>query len=478
MAQQSSQPSSPRAQYPFAARFWDTIKESMMAQDPAGVWEALKIHDRATDQLFVDTMKEQFIKLGFDPAKNNIGDFVGKLREYQMQLSTSFSPISNAELLTRLLGALPKTTAYTNARLFCQQEQPTIESKATASYASNSNKSNNYNNSTRGGRGCGNHGGRGRSGGRHNKSDNSNRVNKPSTNKDKCRFCDKAGYFGKDCRIKERASRDAFDTTRNKGDDSSKNETSNAAYEYTGSIHFASEFTNASTITSDWTIDSGASKHFTYSSADFTQMKRWATPRKVQITDGGAYDAIGYDTVTVTLDTGLLELEYQPSSRAAPMNGLYLLSSVSSHIADDTGDASSSMGENKRENDYDLWHRRLGHLNSKYMEQLKDASEGIEYKKEPKPVGEISCEGCLAGKMKSKKKKSTNTRTTQKISRLNADISGKLPMSIRDYQYILLVADDATRCGLIELLKRGDVGTTIRRIVTGDNEAHRLQRGL
>ncbi|KAG9239312.1 hypothetical protein BJ875DRAFT_221911 [Amylocarpus encephaloides] len=54
--------------------FWNTIKEPMKAQDPSGVWDALKVHGRATDKLFVNTMKHQFNKLEFNPTNGSIRD--------------------------------------------------------------------------------------------------------------------------------------------------------------------------------------------------------------------------------------------------------------------------------------------------------------------------------------------------------------------------------------------------------------------
>ena len=47
--------------------------------------------------------------------------------------------------------------------------------------------------------------------------------------------------------------------------------------------------------------------------------------------------------------------------------------------------------------------------------------------------------------MKAQYNKSTQVRETVKGRRLHADISGILPLSVRGFQYFLLVCDDATR---------------------------------
>ena len=49
--------------------------------------------------------------------------------------------------------------------------------------------------------------------------------------------------------------------------------------------------------------------------------------------------------------------------------------------------------------------------------------------------------------------KKTENRTSKPARRLHTDISGKLPTSIRGYNYFLIVIDDASRCGWIRLLK-------------------------
>ncbi|KAI0992488.1 hypothetical protein K3495_g15697, partial [Podosphaera aphanis] len=66
---------------------------------------------------------------------------------------------------------------------------------------------------------------------------------------------------------------------------------------------------------------------------------------------------------------------------------------------------------------------------------------------------ENACEACLAGKLKETYSKKTDNRTAKIARRLHADISGKLPTSMRGYNYFLIVIDDASRCGFIRLLK-------------------------
>ncbi|KAI0992493.1 hypothetical protein K3495_g15692, partial [Podosphaera aphanis] len=100
-------------------------------------------------------------------------------------------------------------------------------------------------------------------------------------------------------------------------------------------------------------------------------------------------------------------------------------------------------------NDAELWHFRLGHASYKTISRLPEIPE------KPKTISkaENACEACLAGKMKETFSKKADNRTSKIARRLHADISGKLPTSIRGFNYFLIIIDDASRCGFIRLLK-------------------------
>ena len=61
--------------------------------------------------------------------------------------------------------------------------------------------------------------------------------------------------------------------------------------------------------------------------------------------------------------------------------------------------------------------------------------------------------GCLASKMKESFNKKIDNRSTIKIRRLHADISGIQVPSAKGYRYWLLMIDDSTRISWIRLLK-------------------------
>ena len=89
--------------------------------------------------------------------------------------------------------------------------------------------------------------------------------------KNECLFCKKKGHFQRDCTHYKRAQRLLLE---------SKNESSNIAQHIEenedGSLYYASATEHAllSSTTTQWVIDSGASKHFTGTHSDFMQLKR------------------------------------------------------------------------------------------------------------------------------------------------------------------------------------------------------------
>ncbi|KAI0992753.1 hypothetical protein K3495_g15432, partial [Podosphaera aphanis] len=246
----------------------------------------------------------------------------------------------------------------------------------------------------------------------------------------------------------------------------------------------------------NWKIDSGATKHFSGSFEDFSSLKRWASPKYVSTADGNTWPADGYGTCQIG-NFELKDVWYVPAFKeirllsvaALNKDGIKVIFENSIAIAKKkwkvifkapltdglfqlTSDAVAlnTISENLPptyhpeittipkpidemsripSTDSELWHFRLAHASYKTISRLPNISS------KPKAIskGENACEACLAGKMKESFSKKTDNRTSQPARRLHADISGKLPTSIRGYNYFLIVIDDASRCGWIRLLK-------------------------
>jgi hypothetical protein len=264
------------------------------------------------------------------------------------------------------------------------------------------------------------------------------------------------------------------------------------------SIYFADEEASYQATTSSyWLIDSGASRHFSYERSDFISIKRWSEPKRVKVANGSYCAAEGYGDIRLDLPQGplvLLGAWFVPSFRcklisplalngdgiaillkdgkaeamklgkqvfkAENQGGQYALETVNQHQHQPEASYTADQDVDKpkdseaKEDSWSLAHRRLGHLNYRYLDQLKGISIGLELQGSHQTTTKSTqiCEPCLAGKMRNQYNKSTDVREHRKIRRLHADISGVMVPSIRNYRYFLLVIDDATRVGWIRLL--------------------------
>jgi transposase InsO family protein len=171
--------------------------------------------------------------------------------------------------------------------------------------------------------------------------------------------------------------------------------------------------------------------------------------------------ALNKDGIAVLLENGKATGIKNQSKvfETANCSELYILESTEKALESTTNPEVKEPTEilpetqNPSESAADLWHRRLGHTNHRDIKKLRAASTGMAFIPKIKTDGENSYDSCLAGKMKESFHKKTDSRATKRLRRLHADISGVLPLSIRGFQYYLLVTDDATRCSWVRFLK-------------------------
>lgn len=93
----------------------------------------------------------------------------------------------------------------------------------------------------------------------------------------------------------------------------------------------------------------------------------------------------------------------------------------------------------------ELWHRRLGHVNSQYLNQMTSAVEGIKLS-EKSDTSKSSCPVCCQGKQSRLPFTNVGTRSTEKLALVHTDICGPMEvMSMGGSKYFLLFVDDYTR---------------------------------
>ncbi|KAI0995902.1 hypothetical protein K3495_g12278 [Podosphaera aphanis] len=239
-------------------------------------------------------------------------------------------------------------------------------------------------------------------------------------------------------------------------------------------------------------VDSGASEHFSGIGDDFTSLKRWKFPKIVQIADGKVIQCEGYGTNSFQIggkNLGLIEVWFVPefgqmrllsvwvfNKRGIDVNftGCYFRISRGQLLFDAQGEGGVIKVKMKpipqampvleredeplniSESEWDILHRRLGHLKFKGVDKiLRNDRTGVNVptRKRPTPLGATSCESYLAGKMKEYFNKKSDRRADTILRRIYCDISGIQSMSVRGYRYYLPVVDGVSRDCWIRLLK-------------------------
>ncbi|KAI1007220.1 hypothetical protein K3495_g1003 [Podosphaera aphanis] len=338
------------------------------------------------------------------------------------------------------------------------------------------------------------------------KSSNNNNNSNLSQRNDICGFCQEPGHWQRHCQVLKR-SRQQYLHSKSKQNDMeyaqiATEQINDNRFDYSYSrvranivIETALVSTNKMKIS--WKIDSGATRHFSGRLGDFSGLKRWSFPKSVSIADGNTCSSDGYGTckigdlilkdvwyVSAFKDIGLISVGalnkdgvrlvfencfatatkdskilfkaplqdnlFQLSHESMQTGGSNAQFSFSAHQSGST-ETSTSTDEMSRlpSNDAELWHFRLAHASYKTISKLPN----IPNKPRAISKGENACEACLAGKMKETYSKKTVNRMSKPARRLHADISGKLPTTVRGYNYFLVIIDDASRCGWIHLLK-------------------------
>ena len=121
------------------------------------------------------------------------------------------------------------------------------------------------------------------------------------------------------------------------------------------------------------------------------------------------------------------------------------------HVSSDHDVAAYSSCESP----FDLWHRRLGHLNQRYMRNmhLRKMVDGM--KVDIKSNDHISCESCVLGKMqKSSFPSESLNRASQLLELIHTDVCGPMQTdSIGGSKYFVTFTDDFSRYTTVYFMK-------------------------
>ncbi|KAI0996190.1 hypothetical protein K3495_g11988, partial [Podosphaera aphanis] len=246
----------------------------------------------------------------------------------------------------------------------------------------------------------------------------------------------------------------------------------------------------------------GASEHFSGIKSDFSSLKRWSAPRTVQIADGKGIKCEGYGTISFKTDDKEIDLKgvwFVPDFGNMRLLSVWAFNkrgidvtfvNNKCHVKRDSQLLFEACGEGSKnkvktktsskalqatennilsqptesETEWEILHRRLGHINFKDVGiLLKSGNTGLKIplKKQSIPIGDRSCDACLAGKMKEHFNKKTDKREINPLRRVHCDIFGIQLISVRGLRYYLLIVDDATRMCWIKLLKTKEMNEVL-----------------
>lgn len=279
----------------------------------------------------------------------------------------------------------------------------------------------------------------------------------------KCYKCKQSGHYRNQCTYNNSKSFKEPDTTRKQ---------TNA---------FSAVFLNAKYNKDDWYIDSGASSHLTANESwvinpcyDQTNEIIVANNHKlrvlctgdvniVTIADGCEYDVPIKELLCVPdLTTNLLSVSQLLKNGnkvdfdekgckiynkvgclvavADVVNGVYKVRMPKYAMSTSTVSG-------------DTWHRRLGHVNSNYLNQMSEAVEGLNLV-EKVNITKSTCSTCCEGKQSRLPFKHVGTRADDVLKVIHTDICGPMEVSsIGGAKYFLLFIDDYSRMIFVYFLR-------------------------
>lgn len=264
------------------------------------------------------------------------------------------------------------------------------------------------------------------------------------------------------------------------------NKTSSNTNERTSSNAFSAVFLNGEFCKKDWYIDSGASVHLTANEEWLSNVSRDHKIKEIVVANKNKVPVLCTGDVRITtktracefditvegvlcvpkLTTNLLSVSQLISkgnrvsfsnngcqifnqrgvlvATASLLNGVYKLK-----MSEDCSSAAAMVSS-------EVWHRRLGHVNSQYLNKMQDAVQGLTLDSKT-DISKSSCVACCEGKQSRLPFPKEGSRSTELLHKVHTDLCGPMEnQSIGGSRYFMLFIDDYSRMTYIYFLKTKD----------------------
>ncbi len=114
-----------------------------------------------------------------------------------------------------------------------------------------------------------------------------------------------------------------------------------------------------------------------------------------------------------------------------------------------------------------LWHQRLGHVNSRYLYNIVEKK--MVTRMEMSGKAQLSfCEGCVEGKVHHQPFKQVGESyfSSRKLQLVNCDVCGPMDESIAGKRYYVSFIDDYSHCCAVYFMKRkGEVFSNFKELL-------------
>lgn len=298
---------------------------------------------------------------------------------------------------------------------------------------------------------------------------------KPSRFNGTCNYCHRTGHKEKDCRDKEKASKQRKDSK----DQPRKKDHADAWMAY----HVDD------TPTDDWCLDSGASRHYSTRKENFDELKEASIPVYTAADNPIYSEGVGNVTLLFPAEPGeqnevhLRDVTFMPTFKsnllsvgkitdqdssvhfykyhavvrrpngsvaltAQRKNGLYFVASQKVSSSEPRAEANLATSQ--------VWHQRYGHLNFQDLRKLNnnDMVKGLVIST---VIKHISCEPCLLGKIAQLPYSISRFRADNKLDLVHSDLCGPMRIpSMGGSRYLITFTDDFSRYCEVYFLKTKD----------------------